>query len=581
MKTFLKMFFAVILAFVVMGLLGTFFIVALSSQKPKPIAKNAILEINLSGVLVDRAVDDPFSRLPMFGGGGEDIIGLNDLKDAIRAASEDDNIKGIYLELGAFEAGPALALELRQALDEFHSTGKFIYAYGENLFQNGLYLGTVADSIFAHPTGILELKGLSATIPFFKDMLSNIGIKPVVIRGSNNRFKSAVEPFLENEISEANYEQTKRFLDVFWEEWLNTVSSSRDLSAEQINAWADSLEIVTVERAAEVGLIDGVIYHSGMLKMLAEKTGKDNEKPSFISHTDYLNGNRPSRDGEKRIAVVYAEGEIVTGDGDNYTIGSDRLVKTLRKLRQDDRTDAVVLRVNSPGGSVLASEAIWDEVSQIANEKTLVVSMAHLAASGGYYISCPADSIFVQPNTITGSIGVFGLFFTAEELLTEKIDLHFSTVKTNPFADIMDPTREMTEFEQRVVQREIDGIYGRFLHRVSSGRGLDSLYVDSIAQGRVWAGKDAIRLGLADAEGGLEDAILAAASIQGLGDDYKVVEYKQLRTFEEMIAEAFGGPSATYMDLKFGKLAPYIRTLESISRREGIQARLENDLIIR
>ncbi|MDX5326647.1 MAG: S49 family peptidase, partial [Bacteroidota bacterium] len=212
MKTFLKMFFAVILAFVVMGLLGTFFIVALSSQKPKPIAKDAILEINLSGVLVDRAVDDPFSRLPMFGGGGEDIIGLNDLKDAIQAASEDDNIKGIYLELGAFQAGPALALELRQALDEFHSTGKFIYAYGENLFQNGLYLGTVADSIFAHPTGILELKGLSATIPFFKDMLSNIGIKPVVIRGSNNRFKSAVEPFLENEISEANYEQTKRFL---------------------------------------------------------------------------------------------------------------------------------------------------------------------------------------------------------------------------------------------------------------------------------------------------------------------------------------------------------------------------------
>lgn len=513
-----------------------------SKSEPVKIEKESVLKIDLSLSVPDRTPQNPFSTFNLDLYDLKKIVGLNDILRNLERAKQDDNIKGIYLDMSAVSCGMATSEEIRDAIVDFKdSSGKWVVAYADNLTQKSYYLATAADEIYLNPQGLMDFRGLSAQVMFYKNVLDKIGVEPQVFR--HGKFKSAVEPYLSNTMSDANRLQTLTYLNSIWGHMLDVISEDRDISVADLNAIADSLKLTDAKSAQDFGFIDGLKYKDEIFSLINEKLGEDeNDEIEFISMAKYnmvkLAG-KIKNSSEDQIAVIFAEGNIVMGQGDDKKIGGERFAKAIRKARLDEDVKAIVLRVNSPGGSGQASEIMWREIELAKKDKPVVVSMGNLAASGGYYISCCADYIYAQPTTITGSIGVFGLMFTGEDLLKEKIGINVEVVNTNTHSDMGNLSRQYADAEKNYIQSMVEDFYDVFITRVADGRGMTKEEVDKIGQGRVWTGANAIEIGLIDEFGGLQEACEKAAELADI-EKYRLVEMPKSKDFMEEIFTNIG-----------------------------------------
>lgn len=542
MKQFFKMFFASLLAMIVAGVIVFGVIIGLivsavsKSAKDKnevKVAANSVLVIDLAKTFHEQGQSNSLAIL-----NNEDTYnaGLYEASNAIIAAKNDHNISGIFIKLSSTPNGWATAQQLRQAILAFKTSGKFVYAYGEDITQGAYYVASAADSIFLNPVGDVELKGLSTTIPFFKGTLDKLELQPEIFYAG--KFKSATEPFRAEKMSEPNRQQTTEFMTDFWNQFVGAVAAHTHTDPAMVNQWAQTGAIQFPEDALKYKLVDGLYYWDQVEQRMRQKTGtKDDKDIKYVSLNDYVNNVKNNRTlNDNKIAVLFAEGDIVDGNSrEDYQIASRDIVKEIRKLRKNDKIKAVVLRVNSPGGSALASEIILRELQLLKQKKPLIVSMGNYAASGGYYISCQADSIFAMPNTITGSIGVFTMMFNTSNLLKNKLGVTFDGVKNAPYADFPTAIRPLTADEGQRMQNQIDHIYGIFKSRVSLGRRLSAVNVDSIAQGHVYSGTRALQLGLIDGLGNLERAIASAAKLANV-KSYQVTTYPEaIDKFEALL----------------------------------------------
>ena len=540
-----------------------------------------VLRLELNGAIQDRVEEMPFD-LSEITGQDVNILGLNDILTNIKKAKTDENIKGIYIEMGMLSAGFATREEIRNALLDFKESGKFITTYSEIYTQGSYYLASVADYICMYPEGGMELKGLNSTVPFFTNALKKMGIEPQVIR--HGKFKSAVEPFMLTEMSDENREQIETYMGSIWEHFLKNVASDRELTRDRLNEMAENLEIQTTKDAVELGLVDSLFYRDQFQNHLANLMEQENyDDINFISLKKYnkvKNENARDKFKKEKVAVIYAQGEIQSGKGSETVIGSERISKAIRKARKDEKVKAIVLRVNSPGGSALASDVIWREMKLANEEKPVVVSMGDVAASGGYYIACASDKIYASPNTITGSIGVFGLLMSFEELYTDKIGLTFDQVKTNKFADLGSVNRPLTQEEYDIIQKGVVDIYNTFTSKVAEGRDMSQENVDDIGQGRVWSGSNAMDINLIDEYGGLEAAVAGAAELAEL-EDYRIYELpEQKDPFQELLEQLEEDMQTSWMKHQLGDQYKYYKTIQDIKHLKGVQARMPYQFVI-
>lgn len=587
MKTFLKMLLATILGGAILLFIGFIVLASFASiaNKDVVINKGSVLTINLNNVIYERADDNPFGAFNPLSQEPTSPLGLNDVLACLNTAANDNNIVGVYLKGGIPLTGNATLEEIRSAIHTFRESGKFVYSYSEIMTQKGLFLTSAADSIFMNPEGFFEWKGLNASVTYYKDALDKLGVKPVVLRATGNKYKSAVEPFLRQDMSPENEKQLSDLLGSVWADYLAEIGQSRNLDANTLNILADSMAITSPINAAKNGLIDATLYEDEVLNLMLSATGKDDIKNiELVSVHSYASKAKLGKGGynDNKIAVVIAQGDIVSGSGSEYQIGSERIAEAIRKARKNDKVKAIVLRVNSPGGSALASEVIWREVDLARQQKPVVASMGSVAASGGYYISCFADTIVAQPTTVTGSIGAFGLFFTAEDLMHNTLGVNIENVKTNKYSDLGTLDRTLTASEMRMLIKQIDQVYGTFKKRVAEGRSLTSEYVDSIGGGHVYSGRDALKLGLVDVLGGLEDAIEIAKNMANIeGEDYRIVEYPELEDpFVKIMKQINGDYEAKLIKEKLGPYAKYVDMAESAKTMQGYQTHLGYDLTI-
>lgn len=535
------------------------------------IKENSVLYITLNHAVVDHSVSD---GLPFSGAGA---VGLDDILKSLKHAATDTDIKGIFMEINGMSMGMASCEELRNALIDFKKSGKFIIAYSDMYTQGAYYLSSVADKIYVNPSGGIEFKGISANLVFLKGTLEKLGVEPQIIR--HGKFKSAIEPLINEKMSPANREQTRSYIGALWNQIIVGVSNSRKIGAADLQNIADSLLSIDANGAVKCKLADGIKYKDEILEILKEKSGaKAIDKINFVSLTKYvkINVKDENRDLHNQVAVIFAEGDIVDGKGGDDNIGSTTLSRRIREARLDADIKAVVLRINSPGGSALASDVIWREVVLTRKVKPVIVSMGDVAASGGYYIACAADTIVAQPNTITGSIGVFGVLWNASGLMN-KVGVTTDTVKFGKYSDLGTATRAMTEGERNIMQREIENIYDQFITHVAEGRHLTKAEVDSIGQGRVWSGVDAKAKGLVDILGGLQTAIDIAVKKAKL-EKYSIVYLprpeKGLSKFmKELSGEEDDKVQALFRS-ELGEDYRYYQYLHKARNIRGIQARL-------
>lgn len=524
MKQFFKFFFASLLAMVVAGVLFfvAFFAVlgyistsvskSISNDVPVITRDNSILYFDLRDAYPELSQNN---MLALFTGDPSRVPGLNDVLQSIRNAKTDNKIKGIYLKAGDAQMGIATAQQIREALVDFKSSGKFIYTYGDYISQANYFIASVSDSIFVNPMGSVELKGLASNLVFFKGALDKLEVKPEIFYCG--RFKSATEPFRMEKMSDPNRKQLAAIQKDIWDAYLSAFKEHTLTVVDTVNKWAREGTIQTAYDALTHHLVDGLRYKDQVEDLLKQQSGLSaGDKIRFVSVKDYANG-LPAQTGDSKIALLIAEGEIVDGSNGTGTtehlIAADDFIKEIRKVRDNDKIKAVVMRVNSPGGSALASEIILRELSLLKKKKPLVVSMGDLAASGGYYISCQADSIFALPTTITGSIGVFGMMFNTQTFFNNKLGVTFDSEKNAPYADMPNGNRPLSPQERTFIQNGVDSVYLTFMTRVAAGRNKPLAYIDSIGQGRIWSGNAAVENGLADALGGFDRAFQSAASL--------------------------------------------------------------------
>lgn len=543
---------------------------------------NSLLYMKLNYEIPDRSTDNPFANFNFNSMETVESTGLSQILRNIEHAQSDPNIKGIYLELSSIPTSTATLQELRSKLVEFKESGKFIACYGEAYSQSAYYIASVADHIWLNPEGMIDLHGMASQIMFYKHLFEKLDVEMQIVRGPNNRFKSAVEPYFLDKMSEANREQMEKLLGTVWGEILQGISQSRNISVDKLNQIADNLELMTsAEKSLEYGLVDQLYFKDQVLAELKNLTGSD--KLNAINNDNYAKSYKEKNPSKNEVAVIYASGQIFDGKGSDDNIYSEDLSKTIRKAREDKDVKAVVLRVNSPGGSAVASAIIGRELDLTKEVKPVIVSMGNYAASGGYWISAKADYIFADPTTLTGSIGVFGTFPNLKGFLNDKVGLTFDVAKTNENADFGSVAEPLTPFQYAKLQENVVKTYDDFTGRVAEGRGLRQTYVDSIGQGRVWAGADAIELGLVDQLGDMEDAIAYAAEKAGLGSDYKVTELPKEKDFFTRIMESMN-PSDELdaaMRQKMGVYYDYLQGLENLQKNTGIQARMPFDMIIK
>ncbi len=591
MKSFLKYTLAALLALVLFTVVASIITIVsfagmmASDGMSAPVKENSILRINLNGALTEQTESTPFAS---FMGEDEAMPGLQTLTEAIQKATENKHVKGIYLEDATLNGTPATMQELRQALLKFKESGKFIISYSDTYSEPGYYISSVADKVMVNPEGMVDWHGLASEPMFFKDAMAKLGVKMQVYKVGT--FKSAVEPFTNTEMSEANREQVTSYLGSIWQNMLKEVSASRNITIEKLNTLADEYTALhPADYLLKNGLVDTLTYLDGVKDFLKQKMSLDeDDELTFISPKDMANAEIPDyKEQDDKVAVYYAVGDIVQTSGgmsmsDNSPqIVGVKVIDDLRSLREDDDVKAVVLRVNSGGGSAYASEQIWREVELLKEKKPVVVSMGGLAASGGYYISSGANQIFAEPTTLTGSIGIFGMVPDVSELITQKVGVKFDVVKTNAMSDMGAMGRPMNAEEGALMQAMVERGYETFTGRVAMGRKMDIEKVKEIAEGRVWTGEQAKELGLVDKIGNLDAAIKAAAKLAKI-EKYNTVNYPELESwFQSLMKEKKSGYLESEMRETLGEYYTTFSLLRAVRNQDRLQMRIPFDPNIR
>jgi len=587
MKQFLKFTLASIVGIFITSILGVliFFLLlgaaASSGEKATVLKPNSIYELNLEGSLVDRSEDNPFSNVlgKAFGSSSENSLGLDEVLKNIEKAKNDDNIVGIYLKGGSLSGGIASVKEIRNALIDFKKSGKFIVAYADNYSQKMYYLVSVANKVLINPQGMLELKGLSTETMFYKNTLDKLGIEMQIVKVGT--FKSAVEPYILTKMSDANRLQVNVFLNSIWNTILKEISASRKIPTEKLNSYADEMLMYQpTEKSKQYNLVDSLVYADQVDSILQKyvKKFKKGDDLVFVKNSAMSKLPDNSKYDKNKVAVIYAIGEITDSEGDE--IVARDMVKTINDVAKDSAVKSVVLRVSSPGGSAYASEQIWHALSMLKAKKPLIVSMGDYAASGGYYISCMADKIIAQPNSITGSIGIFGVIPNIKGL-NEKLGLTYDGVKTNKMSDGISINRSFTPEERDLMQNYVNRGYELFVKRCAQGRKMKVEQIKAIAEGRVWTGEDAIKIGLVDKIGGLNDAIKLAVEKAKLSS-YNLKEYPEKEDFTAKLLKSFTEDvEARIMKAQLGEQYSILKKIKSLDKINGIQARLPYDLNIR
>ena len=586
MKNFLSSLLATLTGLVIMTivvfliLLGI--ISASTSKEPVEVKENSILLAGFNAQILDRANEDPFALLYSGNFMYDEIMGLNQILKDLEKAKSDENIKGIFMNLRSVNAGMATLGEIRDAMLDFKESGKFIYAFSEAYTQKSYYLASVADSVFMTPGGMFLFNGLSAQVMFYKNALEKVGVEMQVIR--HGSYKGAVEPFLREDLSDENREQIEGYVGAIWEKMLSDISQSRGLSLEKLNQIADDLSTIDAGQLEETGMIDGLLYYDEVLSLMKQNMGvEEKDDLNAVSLKRYKDAHMKQKKAYSRdkVAVIYGMGTVVDGTAGEGYISSERISKAIRKARRDKSVKAIVFRINSGGGSGMASDVIHREVMLAAKEKPVVASMGDVAASGGYYIAAPADTILAGPATITGSIGVFGMFPNVQELMNEKIGVTTDVVKTNKKSDILSPFNPLDPEERAIVQKMIDDFYIKFVNLVADGRGKSYEEIDAIAGGRVWAGSDALELGLIDMYGGLNKSIEVAAEMAGL-EEYRVQSLPVLEDPMTALLKQLTGESLVRTDRilqrELGDSYRHYRKIRDIKDMQGIQAVLPYEI---
>ena len=587
MKQFLKFTLATIVGIFIASLLGIFIsfgiigAIAGSADKATTLKPNSIFQIDLEGNLVDRSQEDPLSGAfaHALGKPSENTIGLDDVLANIEKAKKDDNIVGIYLKGGSLSGGVASIKEIRNTLIDFKKSGKFIVAYADNYSQRMYYLASVADKILINPQGMLELKGLSAQTMFFKNTLDKLGIEMQVVKVGT--FKSAVEPYVNTKMSDANRLQVNVFMGSIWNNILKEISASRKIPVAKLNSYADEMMMFQpTEKSKQYGLVDGLVYIEQVDSVLKKyvKNLKKGDDLTFVKQEAMTKVPDTAKYDKSKVALIYAVGEITDTEGDG--IVSRDLVKTINDVEKDSAVKAVVFRISSPGGSAYGSEQIWHALSVLKAKKPLIVSMGDYAASGGYYIACGADKIVAQPTTITGSIGIFGVIPNIKGL-DDKIGITYDGVKTNKMSDAISINRPFTPEERDLMQSYVNRGYELFVKRCADGRKMKIEQIKAIAEGRVWTGEDALKIGLVDKIGGLNDAIKLAVEKAKL-KSYNIKEYPEKEDFMTKLMKNFGKDVETRIaKIQLGEQYNLFKQVKNLDKVNGIQARLPYDLNIR
>lgn len=581
MKDFFKYVFATVLGFVIsIVLMSLVFVViivgivsSISEDKKIPVESNSVLYLNLDQAIKERTLNKRFENLPVIGS-GEKSIGFNDLIRGIKKAKTDDNIKCIYLNVSAPGAGKATLKEIRDALIDFKSSRKQIIAYSEVYSQDAYYLASAASKVYLNPQGALEFKGFSSELMFFKGALEKLGVEAQIIRVGN--YKSAVEPFITDKMSDYNRQQVTAYVGGLYNTFLEGIAQTRNIPKDSLFSWANNYKIQLPQDALNTKMVDGLRYKDEIIAELKTLSGTEKgNNMRTVTINDYAeNLSQDTPSAKDKIAVVYANGDITGGEGDDNSIGSERISRAIRKAREDSSIKAIVLRVNSGGGSALASDVIWREIILSKKVKPVIASFGDVAASGGYYIGCAADSIFVQPNTITGSIGVFGIIPNFQNLLNNKLGITFDGVKTGKYADIMSVNRPLTSGERFIIQNDVNHVYDSFITRVADGRKKAKDYINSIGGGHVWVGTDAVKNGLADRLGSFNDAIVAAGKKAKL-KEYRVVEYpEKMDPFKSLIENTTDKIKVYYAKQEFGDNYLMYQQMKKAIINSGLQARM-------
>jgi protease-4 len=598
----MKQFFKFVLASfvgVILSVLVLFFFFAIliggiiasaGSDKTADVDSNSILHIKIDYPVSERTPNNPLAGLGFLGFDGEKTLGLNDILASIKKGKNDDNIKGIFLDESYMMQGQATTEEIRNALIDFKKSGKFVVAYSEIYTQGFYYLASVADKVYMNPKGIIEFKGFSSEVTFLKGAMDKLGIEAQIIKVGT--YKSAVEPFFLTKMSDANREQVTSYLGSMYNHFLTGISASRHINKDSLFNYANNGTIQEPEDALKYKLVDGLKYKDEIISDLKRRTDigeKDNlhsvELGEYVkseAKEDDDKDDEKKTSSKNRIAVIYASGEINGGDGDDNSIGSEKISKAIRKARTDDKVKAVVLRVNSPGGSSLASDIIWREVMLTKKVKPIIVSMGDVAASGGYYIACAADSIYAEPNTITGSIGIFAVLPNMQKFFNDKLGITFDGVKTGKYADLGDVSRPLTPEERAILQKSVNRGYDTFTKAVAEGRKKSQAYINSIGQGRVWTGEQALKIGLVDKLGNINDAVASAAKKANL-KEYQLVNYPEQKSVLSKIGQGFSAQvKAHFVKAELGENYKYYEQIKGVTQMMRTpQARMPYDVVIK
>lgn len=540
---------------------------------------NSVLHLKLDVPITEAEIENPFEGLPL-PGAGDATISLLQFKQVIKSAASDSKIAGVYLDISVFMSGFATAKEIRESLLEFRKSGKWVIAYSEVMTESAYYIASAADKVYLNPEGDLEFNGLAVEVSFFKKLFDKLEIKPEIFRVGD--FKSAVEPFMLDKMSDANRLQLNELIEGINNEMIKEIAVSRNIEESKLKEISDKMMATNLQEAKKLKLVDSLLYYDQVLAELENKLGVTKESDiDFVKYNKYKKTVTNTKTSENEIAVIVAEGDIMPGKADPGTIGSTTFAKEIRKARNSKKVKAIVLRINSPGGSALASDVMWREVTLAAKEKPVIASMGDYAASGGYYLAMGANTIVAEPNTITGSIGVFSVLFDMSSFLGNKIGITFDEVKTGDVGELITVTRPLTEQEKRIWQKRTDAIYETFTSKAAEGRKMNVEDLRKVASGRVWTGTQGKERGLVDELGGFDDAVKIAAEKAGVADNYKVRFYPKQKTFfEQWLSDLEENAKIKVLQDELGENYKMVEQVKKLKTYQGAQARMPFELKI-
>ncbi len=557
----------------------TWFVSSLSMEKQVVVGDGSVLHIKLDKQITELEVDEPLNVF--IPGGDNESIGLIELRDAIKHAKDDPNIMGIYLNAPFVAAGFSTLDEVRKSLEDFREAGKWVVAYSDFYTEGGYYLSTAADKVYMNPTGQIELNGLAIEVNFFKKLFDKLEIKPQVFRVGD--FKSAVEPFLREDMSDENRLQLTEMITAIHQHMISELARSRDLPADRLKEISDKMLVRDPKQAVEFGLLDSLYYDDEVKDEIRGRLNLEKDKTiPFVKYSDYTKSFTASNSSKNEIAVIVADGNILPGKADNGVVGSSTIREQIRKARTADRVKAIVIRVNSPGGAFTAADEMWREIHLASLTKPVIASMGDYAASGGYYLAMACDTIVAQPNTITGSIGVFSVLFDLSDFLGDKLGITSEQVKTGEIGDLITVTRPLTPQEQDIWQKQTNEVYEIFTSKAAQGRSMSQADIKKVASGRVWTGSQAIERGLVDKLGTFDDAVQIAAESAGIGTDYKLRYYPQHKTFlEKLMTDYENDVRVSTLKKETGEYYLWFQQWERVKDYQGTQARMPVDFIIK